>query len=66
MLAPPSLALEVRVMFFELYVHDGQKPVKRPMLSGDSSCYLCLSFYIFRQHYVHNHMRNEVGMWYKG
>ena len=47
MLASPSLALEVRVMFFELYVHDGQAPVRRPMLSGDSSCYLCLSLYIF-------------------
>ena len=53
-------------MFFELYVHDGQAPVRRPMLSGDSSCYLCLSFYIFRQRYLHNHMRHEIGMWCKG
>ena len=33
-----SLTLEVRVMLFELRVHDGQAPVRRAMLSSDSSC----------------------------
>ena len=31
------LTLEVRV--FELCVHDGQAPVRRAILSSDSSCY---------------------------
>ena len=35
---PSSLTLEVSVMSFELCVHDGQGPVRRAMLSGDSSC----------------------------
>ena len=38
--SPSSLTLAVRVMFFELCVHDGQAPVRRAMLSGDSSYYL--------------------------
>ena len=33
-----SLTLRVRAMFFELCVHDGQAPVRRALLSGDSSC----------------------------
>ena len=37
--SPSSLTLEVRVMFFELCVHDGHAPVMRSMLSGDSSCF---------------------------
>ena len=36
MQASPS---SVRVMFFELCVHDGQASVRRAMLYGDSSCY---------------------------
>ena len=36
--SPSSLTLEVRVMFFELCVHDGQALVRRAMLSSDSSC----------------------------
>ena len=36
--SPSSLTLVVRVMFFELCVHDWQAPVRRAMLSGDSSC----------------------------
>lgn len=33
-----SLTLEVRVVFFELYVHNGQTPVRLAMLSEDCCC----------------------------
>ena len=39
--SPSSLTLDVRVMFFELCVHDGQTPVRQAMLSADSACLIC-------------------------
>ena len=38
--SPSSLTLELRIMFFELCFHDGQAPIRRAMLSGDSFCCL--------------------------
>ena len=42
-LAVPSLlTLEARVMSFEHCVHNGQVPVRRALLSDDSSCSIFL------------------------
>ena len=59
--SPFSLALEVKVEFFELCAHDGQAPVRQAMLSGDSSCCLliCLTLLsLFTQQ--NNNFRTEV------
>ena len=41
--SPSSLMLEVRVMSFAHCVHDGHLPVRRAMLSDDSSCSVWVS-----------------------